>query len=171
MQYGQLLGGISQNSNKNDVYKAFLELYNNPDLTKVKDDKNVGGGTSIYMVKIHTLLANTNRYLAVTVPIDKEVIGTTKSLSTLPWSSFQARTLAEPPAKLKPYHYMARRGTLLDDEINKIDENKEGVIYAAKKLPLTITLLNTPDMVRGYNEKGTILNALETFNTIITFKK
>lgn len=161
--YGQLF--TPQTSSNDEVYKIFISYYNNPAMTKTRDtDKH-----SVYMTRIHSLLANTQKYLIAMVHKDNISIGTEKNMNQLDWDVFQTRSLVE-KHKMKPFFYTPARGTPLDDSITRISESKESVEYTAATLPLKVMLLNTPNMPHKYTAEGSLVLALETYQTVITFK-
>ena len=55
--------------------------------------------------------------------------------------------------------------------IEKVSVNEKVSTYHCKELPLVITLLHTKkNTADAYHMTGRIVKALETFQTIITFK-
>ena len=165
MEFGQVINP-QYDPSKNHVYKAFYEYYNNPELTKIK---NVNTFT-MYMTKIHAMLGNAFRYLIVFVPRDVNSFGTTKHMSDLDWVSLQTRTL-EDHHKLPSHSYQVRKTPELSQKITIDTQNEQQSTYNAEKFPLTITLLHTrKNNSYQYQPTGTIVSALETFQTIINFK-
>ena len=71
------------------AYQLFINLYKNPQMTKVKDKEQ----QSIYMTKTSCLLINECRYLIAIVPKDTATLGAHRNLSDLPWTNFQTRLL------------------------------------------------------------------------------
>jgi hypothetical protein len=161
-QYGELLGEYEPE--KDSVYMIFTDFYNNPGMTKTQETKT----QSVYMTRIHSLLSNTYKYLIAMVPKDSSSLGVEKDMVNLKWNVFQTRSMKD-KRKLKPHHYMPARGTALDAKITRTEETKESSTYSVNNLPIKITLLNTADMSHDYHANGSVLSALETFQTVVTF--
>lgn len=165
-EFGQVINP-GYDPTKNHVYESFYEYYQNPILTKIKNVNKF----SVYMTKIHSLLGNAYRYLILFVPEDVNNTGTEKRMNDLEWFSLQTRTL-EDQHNLKSHSYHVRLTPHLGQKINiqTRDENKS--IYTAEKFPLMVTLLHTrKNNSYQYQSIGTIVSALETFQTIINFNE
>jgi hypothetical protein len=150
---------------KNHVYEAFVDYFNNPTMYKIKNVKEF----SMYIVKIYAMLGNAYRYLIAFVPRDFEPLGTKKLFQDCEWVSLQTRTL-EDQHRIPAHSYTAGLIHPLDQKITVQDRSMERSLYKAEKFPLDITLLNTrKNHLHQYHPTGTIISALETFQTIITF--
>ena len=160
--YGQLISDLGQD--KNTIYTLFTNYYKNPTVKKIKNSST----HSIYMAKIHCLLATVNRFIILMTSLNDEPYNTSKSMADIQWEVFQARELKD-IYRVSVHYYIPERGTEMDDKISRTYENYEIVSYKSEKLPLKITLLKVPNMPKNYNANGTLLSALETFNTIVTF--
>jgi len=169
MEFGHVINP-QYDPSKNHVYEAFYEYYNNPELTKIK---NVNAGLNnftVYMAKIHSMLGNAFRYLILFVPRDVNPTGTQKHMNDLDWVSLQTRTL-EDRHDLKSHSYPVRRTQALSQKITRDTQNEQQSTYNAEIFPLTVTLLHTrKNNSFQYQPTGTIVSALETFQTIINFK-
>jgi hypothetical protein len=67
--------------------------------------------------------------------------------------------------------YQAELSGELMAKIKRIGTTEEASTYEAEELPLIITMLHTErNTATTYQPKGTIILALETFQTIVTFK-
>jgi hypothetical protein len=161
-QYGDLIES-SGPYEKDALFELFVNFYGNPDMTKMKD----AGAYSMYMAKIHCMLSTQRRYLMVFVQKDNVSIGNTQPLVNLKWVSFQTRT-SEDNHNLKPIHYMPVRGTKMDAEIKLLKRDGKTTTYSVNRFPLIVTLLHPPKMARSYQDTGSLLTALETFQTVIT---
>jgi hypothetical protein len=165
IQYGQIIEEGYDPNTKN-IYKSFVDYYNNPMMTKIK---NVNG-YSMYMIKIHAMLGNTYRYLIVFVSEDGKLNNTQIGLDKLEWVSFQTRTLEENHDILK-HSYQPRKTYPLNQQIKLIDRDEDKSVYEAEDFKLVITLLHTKKGQKyQYQPNGTIVSSLETFQTIINFK-
>lgn len=166
MEFAEMINP-SYDPTKNHVYEAFTDYFNNPTMVKIKNVKNF----SMYMVKIYAMLGNAYRYLIVFIPSDFEPIGTKKSLQKCEWVSLQTRTL-EDQHTIPPHNYQKNLRPPLNQQIKIHDRSMERSVYKAESFPLDITILHTRKKhLHQYHPTGTIISALETFQTIISFNK
>lgn len=97
---------IDNVDNVNFSLKNFYELLDNyfesPTLEKVQDTQN----TSVYMCKIHTLLASPEkRYIVAITNQDKNPIGKKIPLENINWKSFQTRSFANVEKNIITHKY------------------------------------------------------------------
>lgn len=164
-RYGQLIDA-DYDPSKNESYNALSDYFNDPSLKKLKDSN----GYSMYICKIYSLLGKEQRYLIVFVVKDSTPVGHSANLSDLRWESLQTRTLEE-HYDLLPHSYRAVNKPPLNDQIEVISRDENKSVYNSVKLPLVITLLHSKkNSLYQYSPKGTVVTALETFQTIITFR-
>lgn len=163
-EYGEVIN-CGYDPTKNYIYDSFSDYYKCPTLTKIKNvDKY-----SVYMTKIYAMLGNAHRYLILFIEQDHEPIGNTKSMKNCEWVSLQTRTL-EDQYHLKPHVYTSEKKPPLNQKINIVSQDEKKSIYNCETLPLTITLLHTRKNTKyQYQQTGTIVSALETFQTVISF--
>jgi hypothetical protein len=165
-EYGQIINP-EYDPSKNHIYESFTEYFNNPVLTKIK---NVNG-YSVYMVKIHAMLGNAFRYLILFVARDVNITGHSKKMEELEWISLQTRTL-EDHHDIKSHTYKPTRITSLSQQINVQTRSETQTTYHTIEYPLVITLLHTrKNNSHQYQPTGTIVSALETFQTIINYRE
>jgi hypothetical protein len=162
-QYGEILDVYEPE--KDMLYKSMTTFFNNPMMTKIKDVNQY----SMYMSKTYCLLNRNCRYLIAFVNKDELNVGSTSELRTLRWDSFQTRTMSE-NHKLQSHAYKAQRGGHLDVPINRVNVDEEASTYDCDKLSLTVTLLHTKKGPSEYNDNGTLIAALETYQTVLSFK-
>ena len=148
------------------IHTYFTDYFRNPTMTKIKDtDKH-----SMYLTKLYCLLNRECRYIITFTEKNLLPIESTEELKNINWVSFQTRTLKDQYNNIDPFGYEPIAEGPLLARINKIQTTKEASTYNCEDFPITVTLLhtekNTPDT---YQKSGTIINALETFQTIITF--
>jgi hypothetical protein len=145
----------------------FVEYFKNPIMTKMKNESNY----SMYASKAYCLLSKECRYVIVFVNRDVFPIKSEKSLSDLYWVSLQTRTLSD-QFDIKSHGYQpVAEGPLLE-KIERINITKEASTYKCEDLPLIVTLLHTSKKNSDtYQNRGTIIAALETWETIITFNE
>lgn len=165
MELGQVINP-EYDPTKNYVYEAFSDYYQNPLVTKIKDV----GSYSMYMTKIHSMLGNAFRYLILFVEKDTNPIKFKKQMRECDWISLQARTLEDHHDL--PYHsYDIRKTPALDQKIHIKTQDEKQSTYETDAFPITVTLLHTRKNHKyQYQPTGTIVSAIETFQTIINFK-
>ena len=99
-QYGYVIDNDLDFS-KREVYQLFVNYFNNPILSKIKDEAD----HTLYGAKIGLLLRD-NRYLLVSSPKDTYSVGQTFNLEDIKWSILQTRTLS--PLCLRSVHTSVR---------------------------------------------------------------
>lgn len=163
-EYGQVINP-QYDPAKNDIYESFSTYFENPILTKIKNVKNY----SVYMSKIHAMLGNAYRYLILIIENDHQAIGDTKPMESCEWVSLQTRTLEE-QHRLKPHIYTVVKKPPLNQKINIKTRNETQSTYICESFPLSVTLIHTQkNSTYQYQPVGTIVSALETFQTIVSF--
>lgn len=164
MIYGEMIDDY--NPGLDQMYQAFTKYFNNPTLTKIKDVNN----HSMYMAKNYCLLSKECRYIVVFTNRDTSSVGTTDELQHIRWISFQTRTL-EDKHNLPPHNYSPVDGGPLTAVITRTKIEKESSTYSCQNFPITVSLLHTStNSSSAYQNKGTIIAALETWNTIICLR-
>jgi hypothetical protein len=161
-------GVIKQHTMLSPIYDAFIRYFDDPILTKMRDTDTL----SIYMCKTYCLLGTAYRYIVLLAVSDTNTLGITKRMSEISnWVSIQTRTL-EDNHDLKIHNYQAKRGSLLDAEIIRHSITDNASTYRCTKITnISVTLLHRKDFdPLAYASKGTIISALETFNTIVAFE-
>jgi hypothetical protein len=152
--------GVSTSS----MYDAFTKYFSDPVMTKIKDVERY----TMYMCKTYCLLSTEYRYIIALVPKDINIIGFKKNLNELRWLSLQTRSLND-NHNLPQHYYVARRGSILDSEIYRIKTEDKASTYKCDRFPITITLLHSKSK-NDYQDKGIIITALETYQTIIVIE-
>lgn len=160
--YGQPLN-YGYDPTRDSIYPLFANYFENPKMYKIKDI----GTYSMYMSKIHALLGVEFRYLIVFVPKNDLPTKDEKFLAQLDWISLQTRTLTD--EHNLPYHsYTPRRMPEIDKKIWLKGTDQQQSVYNVEELPLQITLLPRSKSME-YNPSGTIVSALETYQTLVNF--
>lgn len=162
-RYGELLN--TYDPNKESLYESFDIYFNYPSMTKIKDVDNY----SVYMAKTYCLLSNECRYIIVFVTIDSTPVYTQERLINLKWDSLQTRTLSEQHS-LPSHSYQPRRLASLNVLIRREKIDPEASTYVCDDLPIIVTLLHTKNSSNDYQNQGTVISALETYQTIITLR-
>ena len=162
--YGEVIDS-SYDPNQDKVYPLFIEYFGNLSMTKIKDI----GEYSMYMAKIRCLLSTENRYVIIFVHNDKLPIGSTDNLSNFRWLNLQTRTLPE-VHNIPAQTYRPRRLPSLMKKIELVSKTADSYCYKSADYPIQITLLPKKSGDMEYQPKGTIVSALETYQTIISVK-
>jgi hypothetical protein len=154
---------------KDAVCPLFVRYFENPELTKIKKDIN---NYSMYMVEIYSMLGIEKRYLIAFVREDGEMLGQKKRLSELSWDSLQTRTFPEieySSEQVGIHTYNPRRLPELNYKITLQYKDDAQYVYTVEKLPIQITLLPKSKHL-DYSKNGTIITALETYQTLVNLK-
>ena len=138
---------------------------------------------SVYKAKVDCLLCVGGiRYIVAIVKNDNNIIGSHIPIQNLNWIVFQTRyTNKEDELKninIPAKTYSVPKNTSLNDKIKKwIDINnvnnknlEQKVIYKPENLPLTVELLKMKDS-DSFSDSGTVLSALELFQTILILEE
>lgn len=166
MLHGEQIDDFSPE--RKEVYEQFSSYFENPIMTKVNDNEKF----STYAAKLHCLLSKECRYLIAIMYRTVEPIGTQSRLNDIEWISFQTRTFYDSSIFnisnshsfiVNPLHEFSR------SIIQRKEVTKEASSYQALNLPIVVTLLHTKNKTcDSYQKKGTVMLALETFETVIT---
>lgn len=156
-QYGYVLD--KDQSNKK-IYDIFSEYFDDPILTKVKENDN----ESIYMVKVK-LLIQEKRYIIAIVSKDRHSFGTQFKLSKIKWNILQMREL-DNDYNTAEFTYMPKNSHPYNMEITRLEKNNKMSIYSNTKLNLKIALLHKNENIYEFSDKGKINTAIETYRTV-----
>ena len=168
-QYGEVIdnSAIDNSESQMTTFDTWLdEYFNHPILTKVRDDQQQRN--SVYACKLYCLLNRKCRYIFVTTNTDNMPIGYKIPARNLNWVSYQTRTLDD-CYNVDTHTYSPTRETPLYIKIHRIHEDNKCSKYECVKIPhILITILSDGKTI--YQPTGTVVGALETFETIITRK-
>jgi len=163
MDYGELIDG---GYNPYEIYPHFVKYFKNPLMTKVKDQERF----SMWVCKIYGLLSKEHRYLIIFTELDTNPISSTQNLENLHWVNLQTRTLTE-NINCKVHSYIPSNETPLRVTINRVNITDASSTYSCDAFPLSIVLFHTAKKDRNsYQSQGTIVAALETYETSISFQ-
>ena len=169
MENGTLLNGhlfIKKNNNNNNIYNIFKNYFNNPIMTKIKENNNI----SSYFAKISTGLITTNRYLIVNVENDNNTINKKIYLKNLKWISLQTRSI-NINYNIDSFTYDNNKldNILLTVKDRKINEKGlDYTIYNCDGLNIEIYVFHTKKNNKyEYPEKAYLSNAIEEYKTLI----
>lgn len=174
---------MSLNINQERVmfYRNIVKHFGDAVMTKVKEFPKVCDpsslskpyptcreGFSVYYAKLGCMLCIDDRYIACIAENDNHEIGHQRHLSTIPWVSFQTRTIDSLPMKLKDQTLKTVQVESFRDRIGIREKLKDRNVYYAEKTPIKIELLFDKDG-SIFSETGTIQSALDTYNCVVTF--
>jgi hypothetical protein len=165
---------IIPESETDTVKGAISDLFSNFMMIKVANHQNGPKNFGIYKALVETLIASDTKYICAIVPNDSNIPeGTSKFLSQLNWSSFQARSTDNPNKEMNGYKIMAQgyehpRGkkSLLHDKIFLAEEKYNKWVYKGEYVPVTVELLKSREE-DTFSPEGYILSAIEMWKTVI----
>ena len=164
MDYGELLEE-GYHPQQDYVYTLMVNYFKNPIMTKIKNQNQF----SMYACKIYGLLSNEYRYLIVFTHINGDAVGVMEKLDSLKWINLQTRTLSE-ILPCKTHSYQPNSETPLNVAIKKVSVSKQSSYYKCLALPVAVDLLHTAKKdSSSYQNEGTMVAALETYETIVSF--
>jgi hypothetical protein len=160
---------------KQYIRKAFNDLYKGVVMTKTNDwNQEPYGIYGIYKARLASYTMGDNNIIIAIVPNDELPLGTRKLIDSLQWISFQTRTMTNVKKDLNGFNlpiqnYMIKGENILNDRIKVVKETSTKYIYNTTNLPLKVEILklNEDDT---FSEEGTIISALEVFQTVITLE-
>ena len=150
---------------KEAVRELLAKYFANPTMFKIKDVQ----GKSIYMTKLYCLLSRECRYIISIVKGDPHPNLYRTPLASQEWECLQTRTLAD-NHQITVHNYNNRVQGEWKAAIVKTGNSEDSCEYDCEELGLQVSLLLNGDIPEKYQPRGTLHNALETFQTIIKFK-
>ena len=163
--YGEPVG--SYHPDKLKVYDAFTTYFANPIMVKTRDIDLF----SVYKTKIHCLLSRQCRYILVFVVRDNMDIGTSEEMRNLQWKSLQTRTMEERHTELTPHSFTPSIAGGMGARLVRTEITDDASTYSCDTFPpIIITMLHKKSGESEYHNSGTLAAALETYQTVITFK-
>ena len=167
-EYGKIIDEFA--SINENIYQYFYEYFKDHLMSK---EKNVDNKYSVYVSKLYCLLNKDCRYIIILTEIDDNPIKSKINLSNLVWISLQTRTLSsEEYDDLESHGYIPKNQGPLTNKIIRTEYNKDASTYKCEKFPIIITILGNKNKdAITYRNEGTIIEALETWQTIITFNE
>jgi hypothetical protein len=149
---------------KSNIYPLFTAYFDNPICTKVKDVENF----SMYACKIHAVLGIENRYLILFINRDNNSTGSQYNMNDLEWVCLQTRSM-EDELKVNLHSYIPQRLKELNKKITLYHSDTKTYKYNVEEFPIEVMLLPRTKNI-DYNRSGFLINALETYQTIINWK-
>lgn len=166
-EFGEILGDYLPNKER-DINIIF-SYFDNPTLLKVKNKDS----KSIYAVKIHSLLSVEKRFLIVVTPENNNPPRTILKFNPQNIDCIQTRSFKVIPdgyGSLPEIRYTPKRSNDFTIPLNIIRREKNFTEYSGIN-GLIVTLLHDGKNIYTYGNDGNLVSALETFNSIITFKE
>ena len=154
---------IDEQVEEDALLDYFDDYFNHPTLYKIK---NIEDKYSLYMVKIHCLLNTQYRYIIMIIPFDSNPALTPIKMRGVKWISLQTRELSE-NHKIPSHRYEPSSLSPLNKKIERVEQSQSSSIYFCSDYPLTIKLLQKKG-INEFQNKGNLILALETYQTIIT---
>lgn len=159
---------MTGDSKKNNVYSAVSSFFPGFVMTKIR---NIGQ-YSIYKAVVQCLLCDGVRYLVVITKNDNSRPGTKIPLENLQWESFQTR-FDENDQEVKEFNILAfphnqPSKSILADRITLSSKSPKSNHYICDTLPLKVEILKEKED-EFLSDTGTVISALNIYNTIITF--
>lgn len=154
------------NLDKDEIYELILNYFGDVDMTKYKEN----GIHSMYICKVHSYLRKNFRYLIATITQDNAQKGAITKLSRLKWVAIQTRTLDEHIPCIE-ISYEIKKSRPYNTSITRQNKNNKMSNYITLQFPnLVISLLHNTDSINEYPDRGTLVAAIETYRTILSFK-
>jgi len=158
---------------KQKIRNAIRDLYSNIIMTKTHDVPT--HNLSVYKAVVEPLTSGPDvKYIVAIAPntsfnID---IGTQVKLSEIDWINFQTRSTMNPEKEfndlfLQPQRYQVPQDNILHDRIKCVNELDTKWIYNSQNIPIQIEVLIQKEN-ENFAQEGTIIGALELFQTILT---
>lgn len=166
-----VIDNIDNIDNVNFSQKNFYELlddyFESPTLEKVQDTQN----TSVYMCKIHTLLASPEkRYIVAITSQDKNPIGKKITLQNINWKSFQTRSFANVEKNITTHKYSPKNLPQYTIDVSLTNRYEDHTEYKVNKYNnIMVTLIHKNKNLYEYPPSGNLASCLETYKTVITF--
>jgi len=153
---------------KEYLYDLLCRYYDSPDLWKLQN----GDGNHdycLYGVQLPCFLLNEKRYLMVLCPLDTSPVGTQRNLRDLRWISLQARSLQDDKfASLPTHSYEIKRDPAFSLSLHIFYRSTDiSTYHCVDPYPLEVSLLHVRKDEYEYPNDGTLVSALESFQTIL----
>jgi len=157
---------------KQFVYDTMVRYFQDPVLYKVPSKDTGGNVSDMYAVRIETNLMKERRFLIVMVrPEPDQPMGRAQRLSELMWTVLQTRNLTEEDQAfdhLPVIRYDIQRD-MFEGYIIRCDTSTDEITsyHVEPHLPIKVHLLHRKKGRYEYSDQGTILAAVETYQTLL----
>jgi hypothetical protein len=135
-------------------------------MEKMKQTSN----QTIYGVEIPSMLMSEKHYLLATINKSMEAIAL--PLSEIFWDSLQIRTFPASTVlhKFQKHKFIVKREPIYYSKLQIKNRDKKISTYTSDLSGVEISLLHTKDLEFEYPNEGTLISALETYQTIVQLK-
>ena len=162
-QYGEFID--TNNIDRILAYTLFFTYFDDPEVSKIKDESIY----SIYAARVKTFLAREQRYLFVFVKKDSQVIGHREKLSNMFWEVLQTRALTD-MYEVPTFKYENKTTDNYNSPIYVSEKRDDMFLYYSHEYGLDVKLLFAKNQTRPYQDRGNIKAAIETYNTVFSFR-
>lgn len=158
MKYGQIIDNTCQ------IHKLFVDYFENPVLTKYKDNEE----NSVYITPIRSLIGGNNyRYLLVITDKDDVPLGNIKNMKDLNWNIISTKSDSKDYNIDRLHSYKIKTNKDLNKILNLKNVTETYKTFENQDLNLTASLIFTDKDNYGFLEKTYLINALETYNCVV----
>ena len=150
--------------------KNIANYFNNPLMTKIKDDFN---GCSVYAVEVKTMLFKDKRYLIINCPLDREELGKKIRLSEMDIKVLQTKEMSGIGNPVNRCKYDVRENSRLSEfqqRIEMTNRTKEYTEYNCNSYGIKVTLIHQDKYLYEFPDVATLFTAIEKYSTIIFIK-
>ncbi|NDE13754.1 hypothetical protein EBZ80_02375 [bacterium] len=156
------------NPERDGLYALLTRYYEDPVMTKIRDMEQP---FSMYAVRLPCMLMNEKRYLISIVDRDDRPVGYRERLAGQRWKVLQARALEdEKLTSLGVHPYEPKRDPAYKIPLVLVENNREISVYEGRPPIFRVSLLHTKNQEIEYWNEGNLAAALETFQTVISWK-
>lgn len=153
---------------KEHMFALITRYYDSPTLVKIRDDQDY----SMYGIQLPCFLLNEKRYLIALCPLDAFPNHTRRPLKDLRWVSLQARSLQDEQMASLPVHsYQIKRDEAYTVPLKVHHRSSKISTYRNEDYPIEVSLLHTRSHEYEYPNEGSLVSALETYQTIVQWVK
>lgn len=155
------------------IYDTIAGYYQNPSMIKIPPREETG--MDLFAIRVSSMLLKDRRFLFVLCPPDPTIpVGSRLPMRSIQWEILQARSIVDDDdlASLPVMKYDIQRNAFKDYRLIRDNGTDDWTSYrSSPSLPLIIHLLHRKKGRHEYSAEGTIVAALETYQTILTFTK
>lgn len=163
MNLGEIIDDPSINMKKHRIYQEFDNYFRNPVLYKIKDIKQY----SMYITPVRNMISE-SRYIIVFINKDNHPVGFQIPLKNLEWISLQTNIILNTTYQLPKHTYTPTLNTVLNTPIKLVKTSTDSYEYKCPKFDINVSLI-LDDKNKYYVHSGNLVNAIETYRTIITW--
>lgn len=160
------------------AYDTLSRYFQDPLLYKTNKkykDPSKDGLLDVYGIRVQSYLLKDKRFvIAMVLQNDSIQVGEPVKLSSLKWQVLQIRSLTDDDPDLDPlplFTYEIDRDLLNSYKLFRTEMTDDVTSYSVSSdLPIVVHLLHRKKGPYEYSEEGTLLAAVETYQTILCMK-